>query len=124
MFGVGFHGVDFVNPTTGAWITAHNSYINLLADLGVCGFVLVVSLFVVMAVTIFRNREWYLLADLVGLFLHFVTEAFLYAPLFVMTIGTLYGVTCIYQRTPRRRPGSPQMDVMLIERRWPVGLER
>lgn len=113
VFGVGFHGVDYVNPSTGAWITAHNSYINLLADLGVCGFVLVISLFVVMAVTIFRKQEWHLLAGLFGLFLHFVTEAFLYAPLFIMTIGTLYGVTCIYQRAGRRDEAFAQLDLIL-----------
>jgi hypothetical protein len=125
LFGVGFHGVDFVNPSTGAWITAHNSYINLLADLGVCGFLLVVCLFVVMVVIIFRSRQWYLLAGLLGLFLHFVTEAFLYAPLFVMTIGTLYGVTCVYERKARRTVGSTQLHLILAGREsLPVGVRR
>ena len=91
-FGVGFHGVDYVNPTTGAWITAHNSYINLFSDLGTCGFCLVVSLLTAMVATILRERQWHLLAGVVGLLLHFVTEAFLFAPMFIMTVGTLYGV--------------------------------
>lgn len=124
LFGVGFHGVDYVNPATGAWITAHDSYINLIADLGVCGFLLVVSLFIAMSVSIFKNREWHLLAGLFGLLLHFVTEAFLYAPLFIMTIGTLYGVTCVYERT-RRRAGLTQLDLILAEQKSSlVGVRR
>jgi|GEM_PF-6676749 len=98
LFGVGFHGVDYVNPSTGAWITAHNSYINLLADLGVFGFGLVAALLVVLVVTVFNHRQWHLLAGVIGLLLHFVTEAFLYAPMFIMTVGTLYGLTCISGR--------------------------
>lgn len=99
LFGVGFHGADYVNPSTGAWITAHNSYINLLADLGVCGFSLVGAFLVVLVVTLLKTRQWHLLAGVVGLLLHFVTEAFLYAPMFVMTLGTLYGISCV--------PGRP-----------------
>lgn len=95
LFGVGFHGVDYINPSTGAWITAHNSYINLLADLGLFGFGLVGSLLVVLVVTVLRTRQWHLLAGVIGLLLHFVTEAFLYAPLFVITIGTIYGCVCV-----------------------------
>ncbi len=125
LFGVGFHGVDYVNPATGAWITAHDSYINLMADLGVCGFLLVVSLFIAMSVSIFKNREWHLLAGLLGLLLHFVTEAFLYAPLFIMTIGTLYGVTCVYERTPRRKARLTQLDLILAEQKSSlVGVRR
>jgi hypothetical protein len=103
LFGVGFHGVDYINPSTGAWITAHNSYINLLADLGVCGFVLVISLFIVLTAAVLRSQEWHLLAGIVGLLLHFVTEAFIYAPMFVMTIGTLYGMTCVYPTATERK---------------------
>jgi hypothetical protein len=101
LFGVGFHGVDYVNPSTGTWITAHNSYINLFADLGVLGFLLVLSLFAVILVTLFRDQQWYLLAGVFGLLLHFVTEAFLYVPLLIMTIGTVYGLSCVYVRVPR-----------------------
>jgi hypothetical protein len=122
LFGVGFHGVDYVNPSTGAWITAHNSYINLLADLGICGFILVISLFLVMVFTIVRNREWHMLAGVLGLFLHFVTEAFLYVPLFIMTIGTLYGVTCVYQRVPKRVVRS-HLDLILAGSGTSVGAE-
>lgn len=102
LFGVGFHGVDYINPSTGAWITAHDSYVNLVADLGACGTVLVLSLLGVLAATLLKDRQWHLLAGLFGLLLHFVTEAFLYAPLFVMTVGTLYGISCVHRRAPER----------------------
>lgn len=98
LFGVGFHGVDYVDPSTGAWITAHDSYINLVSDLGLCGTALIVSLFVVLVVTLLKDRRWHLLAGLVGLLLHFATEAFLYAPMFVMTLGTLYGISCCHRK--------------------------
>jgi hypothetical protein len=117
LFGVGFHGADYINPATGAWITSHNSYINLLADLGACGFGLVVCLFVVMVATIVRDREWHLLAGVLGLLLHFVTEAFLYAPLFVMTVGTLYGVTCVYSGAAGRRLAARPLALNLAGRR-------
>jgi hypothetical protein len=67
-----------------------------------------VLFFAVLVVSVVRNREWYLLAGALGLFLHFVTEAFLYAPMFAMTLGTLYGVSCIYSRAPAhaRRPAA------------------
>jgi hypothetical protein len=107
LFGVGFHGVDYINPSTGAWITAHNSYINLIADLGIIGCSLIVSLFGALTVSVFRSRDWHLLAGMVGLLLHFVTEAFIYAPMFVMTIGTLYGIACIYPSGARREISSP-----------------
>ncbi len=108
LFGVGFHGVDYINPSSGAWITAHDSYVNLIADLGVCGTVLVVSLLVVLAATLLKDRQWHLLAGLLGLLLHFVTEAFLYAPLFVMTIGSLYGISCVHRRAPQRATARAQ----------------
>ena len=98
LFGVGFHGVDYVEPSTGAWITAHNSYINLVADLGLCGSALVASLLAVLIAKLLRSRQWHLLAGLLGLLLHFVTEAFLYAPMFIMTLGTLYGLSCGHRR--------------------------
>ena len=102
-FGVGFHGVDYIEPTTGVWITAHNSYINLVADLGLCGATLVALLLSSLLVVLLRDRQWHLLAGLVGLLLHFFTEAFLYAPMFIMTIGTLYGISCLpHQRRPSR----------------------
>lgn len=101
LFGVGFHGVDYINPSTGVWITAHDSYINLAADLGLCGFLLVVSLLTVLAFTLLRQRQWHLAAGLLGLLLHFFTEAFLYAPLLVMTLGTLYGIGCIHRTRPQ-----------------------
>ncbi len=96
LFGVGFHGVDYINPATGVWITAHDSYINLAADLGAVGFLLVASLLVVLLVRLVRQGQWHLVAGLLGLILHFFTEAFLYTPLLVMTLGTLYGIGCIH----------------------------
>lgn len=101
LLGRGFHGVDFINPNTGAWITAHNSYINLLADLGIIGSLLMATLFIVLLWTLAADREWHLLAGMLGLVLHFVTEAFLYAPLFVMTLGTVYAISCVHRS--RRR---------------------
>jgi hypothetical protein len=111
MFGVGFHGVDYVDPGSKAWITAHDSYINLLSDLGICGFVLVNCLFVVMVTTMLRDGQWHLLAGLLGFLLHFVTEAYLFTPLFIMTLGTLYGLTCVYQRAPKRGASSRHLEL-------------
>lgn len=101
LFGVGFHGVDYINPATGVWITSHDSYINMAADLGAFGFLLVASFLVVLTVCLLKWGQWHLLAGLLGLLLHFFTEAFLYAPLLVMTLGTLYGIGCVHQRTRR-----------------------
>ncbi len=103
LFGVGFHGVDYIDPTTGVWITAHNSYINLVSDLGLCGSHWSYHFSSCLTVTLLKDRRWHLLAGLVGLFLHFATEAFLYAPMFIMTLGTLYGISCVHRKSSPTR---------------------
>lgn len=90
LFGLGYRQSATIDPETGMWFTAHNSYISLLREIGLAGCLLLgaflLSSFSGLASNGFLN--WTM--AMVGLLLIAFTEGYLYgAPLFLGCAGAV-----------------------------------
>lgn len=88
MFGLGFRQTAFVNQETLGWVTAHNSYVSMLAEIGVVGLGLLTWMWARTLRLAVRGRAWWIAGGCSALLAHFMTEGFLYGYqyVFLMTL--------------------------------------
>ncbi len=84
IFGLGFRQTASIDEETRAWVTAHNSYLSFLAEIGPVGFALLAGLFALTLWRILRAWDWPLLAAFSAMLLHLYSEAFLYGNVYVL----------------------------------------
>ncbi len=84
LFGVGFRQTARIDHDTHAWLTAHNSYLSLLAEIGAVGLLLLATVWATTLVEIARGRDWVMLGVLASILLHVYSEAFLYGNVYVL----------------------------------------
>jgi hypothetical protein len=90
--GIGFRGSAWIVPGSGAWATAHNSYVSLLAETGVLGLTAMLVVWCGSFVVLFSKKEWGLAAALLAISLHCLSETFIYAPIYVIVFGAIVGM--------------------------------
>ena len=95
-FGVGFRQTAQFNTTTGAWLTAHNSYIALLAEIGIIGLVLLSAILLAELAFFYKAGAMHWFAGVVIVIVHSTSECFLYAFLYVMLVGAMLPTAWLY----------------------------
>ncbi len=109
-FGGGFRFSSYIDPLTRAWITPHNSYVGLLADIGVIGSLLMLATLGVHLRRSFKQALWPAVAITVVIAVHSWSEEFLYSVLYVSALGWSIGATEAYtwRRGSIERSGTSQ----------------
>ncbi len=83
VIGLGFRQTAEVDPGTLGWLTAHNSYVSLLAEIGAVGLALVAAILA----RALRARDEGIFAASVGLVAHAYTESFLYGFAYLLLLA-------------------------------------
>jgi hypothetical protein len=92
LLGLGFRQTAILDPETRAWVTAHNTYLSFIAELGLIGFLLVAALWGVAAWSALRAWDWPVLGALSCMLLHLYSEAFLYGNTYVLWTVLILGL--------------------------------
>ena len=94
LFGIGYRQSATRSPD-GIWITAHNSYVAFLREIGVFGLAMIVLFLAVLLHKLIQGEELFPWAiALLGLGLMAVTETFLYATHSSLFLGAAGGLVC------------------------------
>jgi O-antigen ligase len=102
LFGLGFRQTAIIDPETRAWVTAHNSYLSFLAEIGLIGFLLVAALWAVAAWSTLRAWDWPVLGALCCMLLHLYSEAFLYGNVYILLMALILGLPRLRRDVERR----------------------
>jgi O-antigen ligase len=106
LFGLGFRQTARIDPETHGWLTAHNSYLSLLAELGVVGILLLAAVCAATVWEIARGRDWSMFATLACIAMHATSEAFLYGSTYVLLIVAVLSFATM-SRAAARRAATP-----------------
>jgi len=108
VFGLGFRQTARIDPETRAWLTAHNSHLSLLAEIGVVGLLLLSAVWAASLREIARGRDWPMLAMLACIILHAASEGFLYGAAYVMLMLAALSLASMSRaEVERERAGVP-----------------
>lgn len=102
VLGQGFRMTAFVDPGTRAWVTAHNSYISLLAEFGPLGLFAVVSVIGLGLFNGLQHGRVYVVAPLLVIAIHMITEGFVFGGPYIVAL-VLIAVLSGVPPTRRRR---------------------
>jgi hypothetical protein len=106
LFGVGFRQTARIDHETRAWLTAHNSYLSLLAEIGALGLLLLGAVWAATLREIARARDWAMLGVLACILLHVYSEAFLYGNVYILLMLAVLSFASM-ARAEIRRARSP-----------------
>jgi O-antigen ligase len=104
VFGLGFRQTADIDEETRGWLTAHNSYLSFLAELGGVGLLILVAVWAVTLALIVRSWDWPLLGALVAMLLHLYSEAFLYGNVYVLMTVLVLALTRMPRIAAEPRP--------------------
>ncbi len=111
LFGFGFRQTAFVNRDTLGWVTAHNSYVSILAEIGAAGAALLALVWLRTLWWATKGRAWWVVAAQSAMLAHFFTEGFVYGYPYVLLSTMLFAMSSPQARLglvrERRRQRSP-----------------
>lgn len=87
LLGVGLSNAGYIDAQNGVWMTAHNSYVTILSELGLIGAIIIVGILAGSLVLAIRSQMWHILALLIVIALHALTEQFLLGAVFVILLA-------------------------------------
>jgi hypothetical protein len=90
--GIGFRQSASFDPDIKAYVTAHNSYVSLLVEIGLIGSGLFVCLLLTTAAGLARNHAWPWLAVLIANSFHNLTECFFYGGVPMLLVALCYAI--------------------------------
>ncbi len=94
LFGIGYRQSATVDPLSGIWFTAHNSYVSFLREIGLLGFGLTLILLLRVNVPFLLSDHLHWGLAMLALLLVAYTESYLYSGYCVMFVGGATGVLC------------------------------
>lgn len=97
--GLGITETADIDRVTGVWMTAHNSYVALMAELGATFLILFLLLTIRALIAAVRHGRWHAVGGLIVILSHSFSEYFLISPFYV----TLLAATLAIISPARRR---------------------
>jgi O-antigen ligase len=111
IFGLGFRQTARIDHETRGWLTAHNSYLSLLAELGAVGLLLLAAVWAATLREIARGADFSMLGVLACILLHVYTEAFLYGSVYVLLMLAVLSFSSMARAEVRRAASPLALDV-------------
>lgn len=78
LIGMGFRQTAFLNYETMGWVTAHNSYVSFLAEIGALGVLILGMIYIITLIKAVLTKNWPIVGGIVVITVHFYTETFIY----------------------------------------------
>jgi O-antigen ligase len=98
LIGLGFRQTAYINPETLGWVTAHNSYVSFLAEIGIIGFGLIIGMLLISVLFLVKKKLWSMLGGLIVFLLHLYSEGFLYGSTYIFYLILFFCFALFYNK--------------------------
>ncbi|MCC2361666.1 hypothetical protein LKM19_12945 [Bacillus cereus] len=99
IFGIGFRQSAWINPETHGWVTAHNSYISFLAEIGILGCSILFALVISTFFNLYKQNSWPLLGGFLVILIHLLSEGFIYGYTYISLITLVFTISIINKKS-------------------------
>ncbi|PAE38168.1 hypothetical protein [Bacillus sp. 7884-1] len=98
LFGLGFRQTAYLNTETLGWVTAHNSYVSFLAEIGIIGFGILIGMIVISFILLLKKKLWSILGGLLVFLFHLYSEGFLYGSTYILYLVLFFNFAIFYNK--------------------------
>ncbi|MGE6683714.1 O-antigen ligase family protein [Paenisporosarcina sp. NPDC076907] len=102
LFGLGFRQTAYINSETLGWVTAHNSYVSLLAEIGLIGFGLIIGIIITSIFVLLKKKLWSILGGLLVYLFHLYSEGFLYGSTYIFYLMLFFSTALYYNKNTQK----------------------